>query len=309
MIEYKFILFLEVFRFCKKIESKIPSINSLNHNKKMQTRSSSKYTMVFDTETTGLLKKHEMSKQNITPKRHSSLKSIFDFNVPVQYPVVYKTLQSLDKQPYIAQLSFVVLNKQNDIVFHYDELIRLPEGVEVEEGATKQNGITAAMCKEKGVDICDALKTFVSWFLKCERVVAHNIEFDRTLIRFEIARNYERLQKEMPYCNVVFQESYDRIAKIDYFDTMIRGYKICGATRTLNNGKTVPKRPSLKELYSLFFGKTPDPMHNSIVDVLVTMRCYLKLSLHRDVDDKYFMTIVGNAVKNESIDGHLHEFL
>jgi DNA polymerase III epsilon subunit-like protein len=265
--------------------------------------------MVFDTETTGLLKKHEMSKQNITPKRHSSLKSIFDFNAPVKYPVVYKTLQSLDKQPYIAQLSFVVLNKENDLVFHYDKLIRLPEGVEVEKEATAVSGITAAMCKEKGVDVCDALKTFVSWFLKCERVVAHNIDFDRTLIRFEMARNYEQLQTEMPYCNVVFEESYDRIAKIDYYDTMRRGFNVCGATRTLDSGKKIPKPPSLKELYSLFFGKTPEPMHNSIVDVLVTMRCYLKLSLHRDIDDNYFMTLVGNAVKNESINGHLQEFL
>jgi DNA polymerase III epsilon subunit-like protein len=48
------------------------------------------------------------------------------------------------------------------------------------------------------------------------------------------------------------------------------------------------KWPKLSELYSYYFGDPPSGLHDSMVDVLVTMRCYLRLMQSQTVDDEQF---------------------
>ena len=48
------------------------------------------------------------------------------------------------------------------------------------------------------------------------------------------------------------------------------------------------KWPKLSELYSHYFGDPPSGLHDSMIDVLVTMRCYLRLMQSQTVDDEQF---------------------
>lgn len=48
------------------------------------------------------------------------------------------------------------------------------------------------------------------------------------------------------------------------------------------------KWPKLSELYSHYFSDPPSGLHDSMVDVLVTMRCYLRLMQSQTVDDEQF---------------------
>ena len=284
----------------------------------MKTRQTPKYWMIFDTETTGLPKsKTNLEKLgiSITPdqpitKISKELKSIYDFNREEKYPTVYPDILGIDEQPYITQLSYVIVDEDYEIVFCYNEYIKLPEHVEVTSDITNKTGITKEICQTKGVDIVEALKVYISWFFKCDRIVGHNINFDKTLIRFEIKRHYEELLETYPYLNVVYSNTYDRISALDYFDTMIRGNRICGIMIPKKTGEgTKLKPPKLEEMYKIFFHKTPKNLHNSMVDVLITMRCYLKLlGSHRDVDDSYFEDLVKKAVSGKEICGHLTEF-
>jgi DNA polymerase III epsilon subunit-like protein len=85
---------------------------------------------------------------------------------------------------------------------------------------------------------------------------------------------------------------------------MIRGNKICGIMipKKDGNGSKV-KLPKLVEMYDILFHRKAEHLHNSMVDVLVTMRCYLKLKYHKDVDDYYFEELLDKAVKNKDING------
>jgi len=287
----------------------------------MKTRSSPKYTMVFDTETTGLpLKKTELNameefNDEMEEKRTGltisrELKSIYDFRIPEKYPIHYNNIYCTDKQPYMTQLSFVILDDKYNIVFYYDEFLKIPENVEISAFVTNLTGITKEKCNN-GVEPIEALKIFVTWFLKCEKIVAHNIQFDRTIVRIEITRHKKELSKDFPYINVVFSMPYDCITKLDHFDTMIRGIKICGimVPKVSGEGKKL-KMPKLVEMYKIFFHETPKNLHNSMVDVLVTMRCYLKLiGEHRDIDDRYFDGLIQNALDKKDIKGHLVEYV
>ena len=48
------------------------------------------------------------------------------------------------------------------------------------------------------------------------------------------------------------------------------------------------KWPKLSELYSHYFGDPPSGLHDSMIDVLVTMRCYLRLMQSQTVEDEQF---------------------
>ena len=285
----------------------------------MKTRSSDEYTMVFDVETTGLfLKNKDISLLNIEdetndrapPRCHDrELCSLYDFRTPEKYPIRYNRIRCLNQQPYITQLSFIVINRKHEIVHAFNEYINIPQDVEISSFITNLTGITREKC-DSGILCENALREFVTWFLQCERIVAHNIEFDRTMIRIEMSRHQEVLSSEFPYINVVFNEHYDRITQLDHFDTMIRANKICGIMVPKKSGEgTKLKPPKLIEMYKIFFQHVPENLHNSIVDVLITMRCYLKVKYHRDIDDLYFDDLINKSLKQSDIRGPMPQFL
>ena len=51
-------------------------------------------------------------------------------------------------------------------------------------------------------------------------------------------------------------------------------------------GKPYLKFPNLKELHQNLFDSTPQNLHNSLNDVIVTLRCYIKIKLQKDILDK-----------------------
>jgi DNA polymerase III epsilon subunit-like protein len=119
-------------------------------------------------------------------------------------------------------------------------------------------------------------------------VVAHNIAFDRSMIRAEIIRNGSRLQQNIPYIDCLFHPAYDGCLQVEHYDTMIRTAKLCQLYMHTTTGKLKLKMPKLVELYQVLFHQTPIHMHNSMVDTLVCMRCFLKIRHQLDIDDDVF---------------------
>lgn len=293
-----------------------PTHNHTHKRATMKTRNTPEYTMVFDTETTGLpLKKKdylivdiyddEDKRPTATLKGNRELNSIFDFSKEEPYPVKYSDIYCLDKQPYMTQLSFIVLDNRSNIVFQFNNYLKIPLTVEISDFITRLTGITREKTNS-GMDTAEALEIFIHWFLKCDRIVAHNIEFDRTIIRTEVMRNYDYLKQKIPYIDIVFSNRYDKITNLDHYDTMIRGNKRCNIQIPKKDGEgTRLKVPKLSEMYQIFFHQTPTNLHNSFVDILATMRCYLKLKYHRNLDDSYFDDLIKKAVNGENICGPL----
>lgn len=284
--------------------------------------SPSPYVMVFDTETTGLYPRKTVGFSPVlSPKGSRELRQLLKDLNEENYPVRYfdNSPAGLNANPHLTQLSYVIVDVSKPsapiIVDVYNEYIRLPEAVEISAEAEKITGITKEICMREGVDVVEALLQFLHQYERCRCIVGHNIEFDINIIRTQIVRNLEELKQTIPFVDIYFNSKCDVVFRKEDYCTMRRTMKICNIsmpTKMTLDG--VPskrlKMPKLMELYRILFHSEVENLHNSLIDVLVCMRCYLKVVFHQDVDDAYFALLLRNAVENrkEEVKGLIPEF-
>jgi hypothetical protein len=60
---------------------------------------------------------------------------------------------------------------------------------------------------------------------------------------------------------------------------------ICKIERTFPSGDKYFKYPTLSELYNHLFGNIPENAHNSLVDIILCLRCYMTITNHFDAFD------------------------
>ena len=224
-----------------------------------------RFCLVFDVETTGLL-----------PKR--SARGV-----------------SLAEYPHILQLSFVMYDlHENRICKTYDSYIRVGGEVVISEYVQNLTGISPSICVTTGKDIVEVLYNFYQAYIMCDVLVAHNMDFDEKMILVEMERNRIRIGEMFPEMLVVFNPVYEETRGLERFCTMRKGTTLCGLSHSVStttsdtvNGSSStadimvekkPKWPKLAELYAkLFDGTCPEGLHNSMNDVMATLRCYLKM--------------------------------
>ena len=244
-----------------------------------------KRIMVFDVETTGLL-----------PKKDPLTK-------------LAPTIQDF---PHILQLSFVIYNtKFWTIERTFDKYIRVADSVDISAKITELTGITRAMCNEttngsNSLTIEDALAEFYREYLACDCIVAHNIDFDRTMIQTELERNKAAIVSQCPYYSCIFDPTFNTLHNIDTFCTMRVGKKICNIVIQPENKidkktglativpKPFVKYPRLSELHQHLFGSVPEGLHNSLVDTMACLRCFLFMRFRTT-------SIGGRALRNRPI--------
>lgn len=223
--------------------------------------------LVFDVETTGLMPKS--SKMGPGPP--------------------------ITAYPHILQLSFCIYDLwETQMVRQYDAYINVDESVEISDFISGLTGITRDICNSKGQPMLDVLRDFYDAYQGCDCIVAHNIEFDEKMILVEIERLRERLIAEAPQCLTLFNTMYESTHNIDKFCTMKKGTPICNiswdppdlnvpaitvTTATTKPREPTKKFPKLAELHQKLFPNDvlPANLHNSMVDVLVCLQCYLKM--------------------------------
>ena len=210
--------------------------------------------LVFDVETTGLLPKNACS---------------------------------IDECPHIVQLSFAVYDITSRTIIHsYDTYVKIADDVEISEKAEEITGINKQTLKKKGKDIVTALKKLHSAYNYCDVVVGHNITFDKKMIIIEMKRNEEQLKDKCPEVLRLFDIEYEKAKHIQSYCTMMNGIDICNieVPSKYPDKKSRKKWPKLSELYDKLFAKENiEGLHNSMVDVLVCLKCYLKMK-HDMVD-------------------------
>ena len=222
--------------------------------RQQENKKNPRFAMIIDTETTGLL-----------PKNMQQLGLIKE--------------EELKEMPYITQLSYIIYDiVDKTIVGHYDTYIKIPKHVEISEIVTKITGITREKC-DTGVDIVVALNQLYDAYKGCDCIIAHNMWFDSRMIRLECRRHY----KKLPYIKmtkIMFYNSDKNHVNIQC--TMFEGTKYC----------SLKKWPRLANLYQLLFEEDIEsygiPLHNSLVDVLVCLRCYLKIYQNIEIDKSEF---------------------
>jgi DNA polymerase III epsilon subunit-like protein len=256
----------------KHIETKPKSSEKLkiaNYNPNKRYRR----IMIFDVETTGLL-----------PKRDT----------------ITKTKPRLEDMPYIIQLSFIIYNvNECYIEKKYNAYINIPETIPISEKITEITGITRDICNERGVSICDVLCDFYKDYSTVDCIVAHNIEFDRTMVQIEIERNFKHIEVKIPQMLNVFHPVFLSSRGIDVHCTMKESIHICNIMMESKHDPTkkFKKFPKLEELYYTLFRTTPGNLHNSLVDALVCLRCFLRIRLHKEIHDVKYKHMLKNILE------------
>ena len=287
---------------------------------KQNTYQDRPYVMVFDVETTGLLPKtvnwqnRNRDELDVEISRHLSADTnpaptVTDSPCQSAASQPYQSVNPLPKVeapdspcqsaasqplPYIIQLSYVIYDVANQSLKKiYNEYIQLPEDFILSPEITILTGITQDMCKTQGIPIQQALKEFATDYETCHTIVSHNIRFDTAFIRLEMARNCAELS---PYrfSERIFNTAYNKEKGLENYCTMENGRDICNIyiESSKNKGNFFKKSPKLVELYKELFGETPVNLHNSLVDTLVCLRCYLKMRHSMIIDDALFKSLL-----------------
>lgn len=184
--------------------------------------------LVFDVETTGLPKKR---------------------NAP---------LDDFENWPYIVQLSWVVYDVlEGGIESINDSVITLPENVLIPAESTAVHGITNEIMISQGKDLKKELRYFLKDCVNSDLLVAHNIEFDETIISVECMRNF-------------YNNSFKDIKTPRY----------CTMRKAIKRYK---KWLKLELLHEKLFEQKLQNLHNSLNDVYVCLRCFIKLYFNKDV--------------------------
>ena len=202
--------------------------------------------LVFDTETTGLQEKGA---------------SIYDKS----------------KWPYIIQLSYILYDSSNNSSLIKNNYIKIADAVAISQESFNIHNISREILHEQGINIVDALKEFNECLKTCDIVVGHNISFDKRMIfvecfRHAVAQYFTR------------HEGNEKIPKPE-FCTMKNTTHYCKLERLSKTNEVYIKNPKLSELYLILFPNEslPSNLHNSLVDVAMTLRCYLKYVNNIDI--------------------------
>jgi DNA polymerase-3 subunit alpha len=186
--------------------------------------------------------------------------------------------------PYIVQLSFIIYNENtNEIVKTYNKYIKQTDEIDFNSQAFKINKITKEMC-DNGVSIIEALNEFYTYYMNSKNIVGHNIEFDKKMIQLEIIRNFEKLQiNKFGDIWVLFNDTFNELWGLKLHCTMLMGKHV---TNIYIKGKfgNYKKNPKLIELYEKLFNETPNNLHNSLVDCLVCLKCFVKMKFDKTFD-------------------------
>lgn len=266
--------------------------------------------LCFDTETTGLMPRHKPG-------------------TPFPEDAAY---------PHITQLSWIVYNvATGEVEEVVDQYIRIPDHIEISPESTKVSGITREITVEKGVELAPLLVQFYSAYMRCDTIVAHNMNFDKDVVRQEMRRNKDAIYaivKDRSRVNTMLgigTKRFNQVYEIELFCTMANTVELCNIewvpkepakseqnscveaiiSETTEELSVPPqptpadpsekekkpsnrkKWPTLTELYvKVFETSPPTDLHNSIIDVLVCLRCFLKVRGATEMTEDVFQTLV-----------------
>jgi DNA polymerase III epsilon subunit-like protein len=184
----------------------------------------------------------------------------------------------LELCPYILQLSYIVFNMDTQkIEKKYNKYINIPSKIDIKPEIEKLTGITRVKCNN-GVVITEALEALYNEYIRCNKIIAHNISFDSKMVRIELARNSGRKTRHL---GDLLSTEFEKTRNIERFCTMENSITLCNIiVETIDKyGKPYQykKFPKLSELHEKLFGSVPENLHDSMIDTLVCLRCYMKM--------------------------------
>ena len=216
----------------------------------------------------------------------------------------------LNKWSNIIQLSYIMYDTETNETKIYDKYIDLPETIKIDPKSSlvthiyknssdippeveQESCIILSNPNVEKVTIQDCLREFIKDIKQCQIVIGHNIQFDRNMVIAEMLRN-----NMMAEDIALLMDS----STVQYVCTMKESTLLCMLPAVKeyvdrkpvfyevdpSNPQTI-KYPRLNESYFKIFGYMPNEssLHNSIYDVVITLRIFCMLGVAFPAFDIY----------------------
>lgn len=182
------------------------------------------------------------------------------------------SIKEIKKWPHMVQLSYIVFDTEtNSIIECIDEIVKLAPAIKISEESISLHGISRDISNTKGKPIVYILNQFNKHLRNADVVVGHNISFDKRIIMVESIRNYMRQYF-----------TREGVRKPEYC-TMKNSVELCKIEAVSRDGEKYFKYPSLSELYKKLFDSTVKNVHNSMIDIILCLRCYCIMNCNVDI--------------------------
>jgi DNA polymerase III epsilon subunit-like protein len=193
----------------------------------------------------------------------------------------------LDEWPNIVQLSYIIYDTSiNEIILIQDHIIKMENNVNICEESAKIHGITNEISKNKGKLIKDVMDEFFYYIRNCDIVVGHNVSFDINMLKVELLR---MIHNDLTYSNECIKFIKQNLHFLNniknIYCTLQESIDLCNIQAISKTGKPYLKFPKLIELHQKLFETTPNNLHNSLNDIIVTLRCFIKLKYNTDLNN------------------------
>lgn len=195
---------------------------------------------------------------------------------------------TLKMWPHIVQFSYVIYDTDlKDITVSSDDIIKVDDNVIINAESINLHGITHDISQKKGKKLNKVLDVFCNYLKTTDVLIGHNVIFDIQMVKVELLRIIYALSLE-EHDNNNYNNNYkNNLYSISNFTntycTMQNTIELCSIKKTDKYGKEYNKYPKLSELHQTLFHTSPNHLHNSFNDILVTLRCFMKLKYEVDL--------------------------
>jgi DNA polymerase III epsilon subunit-like protein len=155
-------------------------------------------------------------------------------------------------------------------------------GINIPEESIKFHGITNEISKDYGIEIELVLIEFFYQLKSVDMIIGHNVSFDINMVKVELLRIIYSKMQSIEFKNYLH---FINNAK-NIFCTLQTSVELCDIKAIDKHGKEYLKYPKLIELHQKLFNSDPNNLHNSLNDILVTLRCFMKIKYDVDLNEK-----------------------
>jgi DNA polymerase III subunit epsilon len=170
-------------------------------------------------------------------------------------------------QPHLVELALGAYDEHGTELFA-DSWIAKPDGWRITPELTAIHNIANDHALEVGIPESVLAQHFAGMIDKADVVVAHNLPFDRRIMRIALLRaGYPRTQIE----------AYERVTGFDTCNRSTALVKAPPSEKMLAYGMRWSKSPKLAECIEAFFGETMEGAHDGLFDMRACARVFFHL--------------------------------